>query len=76
MKERPTNKRKPSDYSAGAEDEPLTLELPRTMRRDKVWLPNTRAQLEFIDACGHAPNWEQPDRFAQLMDQFLPACFL
>jgi 2-hydroxy-6-oxonona-2,4-dienedioate hydrolase len=33
------------------------------------------AQLEFLDACGHAPNWEQPERFAQLMDQFLPACF-
>jgi len=33
------------------------------------------AQLEFIDACGHAPNWEQPDRFAQLMDPFLPTCF-
>jgi pimeloyl-ACP methyl ester carboxylesterase len=33
------------------------------------------AQLEYIDSCGHAPNWEQPDRFARLMDQFLPTCF-
>jgi 2-hydroxy-6-oxonona-2,4-dienedioate hydrolase len=33
------------------------------------------ALLEFIDACGHAPNWEQPGKFAQLMDQFLPTCF-
>lgn len=33
------------------------------------------ALLEFIDACGHAPNWEQPDKFARLMDKFLPTCF-
>ncbi len=33
------------------------------------------AQLKFIDDCGHAPNWEQPERFAEIVDRFLPECF-
>jgi pimeloyl-ACP methyl ester carboxylesterase len=33
------------------------------------------AQLEFIDDCGHAPNWEQPEIFANILREFLPSCF-
>lgn len=33
------------------------------------------SKLQFIDDCGHAPNWEQPEAFADLLDEFLPTCF-
>ena len=33
------------------------------------------AELSFIDDCGHAPNWEQPQAFARALEQFLPNCF-
>jgi pimeloyl-ACP methyl ester carboxylesterase len=33
------------------------------------------SQLEFIPDCGHAPNWERPEAFARLLDEFLPTCF-
>ena len=32
------------------------------------------AQLEFIEHCGHAPNLERPEVFAQLLQEFLPRC--
>ena len=69
------------------EDELGNLTLPTMIvwgRNDEITPPSSArdfqrlikgAQLEFIDDCGHAPNWERPERFAQLMDQFLPACF-
>jgi 2-hydroxy-6-oxonona-2,4-dienedioate hydrolase len=33
------------------------------------------AQLQYLERCGHAPNLEQPDAFASLLNQFLPQCF-
>ncbi|TWU41763.1 alpha/beta fold hydrolase [Novipirellula artificiosorum] len=33
------------------------------------------SKLEFIDQCGHAPNWEQPAAFTRLLESFLPECF-
>ncbi len=33
------------------------------------------SQLTFIDECGHAPNWERPEEFAKLLEEFLPSCF-
>ena len=33
------------------------------------------SRLEFIDECGHAPNWERPKAFTALLDEFLPGCF-
>ncbi len=33
------------------------------------------AKLTFIDDCGHAPNWERPEAFADVLDEFLPTCF-
>ncbi len=33
------------------------------------------SKLQFIQDCGHAPNWEQPEAFAELLDEFLPTCF-
>jgi pimeloyl-ACP methyl ester carboxylesterase len=33
------------------------------------------SRLQFIDDCGHAPNWEQPEAFADLLGEFLPTCF-
>ena len=33
------------------------------------------SRLEFIDECGHAPNWECPEQFAELTAGFLPECF-
>jgi len=33
------------------------------------------SQLKFIDHCGHAPNWEKPTEFAELLEEFLPSCF-
>jgi pimeloyl-ACP methyl ester carboxylesterase len=35
----------------------------------------TGSQLEFIDQCGHAPNWERPEQFANILEDFLPSCF-
>jgi pimeloyl-ACP methyl ester carboxylesterase len=34
------------------------------------------SQLEFIKDCGHAPNWERPDEFAAVLENFLPTCFV
>lgn len=33
------------------------------------------SRLEFIDGCGHAPNWERPAAFTKLLEDFLPSCF-
>jgi len=33
------------------------------------------SRLQFIEECGHAPNWEQPEAFADVLDEFLPTCF-
>jgi pimeloyl-ACP methyl ester carboxylesterase len=33
------------------------------------------SKLVFLDACGHVPNVEQPDRFNQHLAAFLPTCF-
>ncbi len=69
------------------EDELGQLKLPTMIiwgRNDEITPPSTGeefqrrikgSQLEFIDNCGHAPNWEQPEAFAQVLDRFLPSCF-
>lgn len=53
-------------------------------RNDEITPPSTardfqrliaNSQLEFIDDCGHAPNWEQPQVFAGILQRFLPSCF-
>lgn len=33
------------------------------------------SKLVFLDACGHVPNVEQPERFNQHLAEFLPTCF-
>jgi pimeloyl-ACP methyl ester carboxylesterase len=33
------------------------------------------AKLRYIEDCGHAPNLEQPQIFADIMSEFLPECF-
>jgi len=69
------------------EDELANLKLPTLIiwgRDDTITPPATGeefcrridgSQLEFIADCGHAPNWEQPEAFAHLVDRFLPKCF-
>ncbi len=69
------------------EDELANLNLPTLIvwgREDTITPPETGeefcrrihgSQLEFIDDCGHAPNWEKPEAFARLLDRFLPQCF-
>ncbi len=69
------------------EDELTRLNLPTLIiwgRNDTITPPKVGeefqrripgSQLEFIEDCGHAPNWEQPKAFAQLLKQFLPKCF-
>ncbi|MEE2937586.1 MAG: alpha/beta hydrolase [Planctomycetota bacterium] len=54
----------------GANDE---ITPPSTAEEFHRRIPN--AQLEFIDECGHAPSWEQPEEFARLLENFLPSCF-
>tara|TARA_R110002049_G_scaffold305056_2_gene501041 strand:+ start:500 stop:1300 length:801 start_codon:yes stop_codon:yes gene_type:complete len=53
-------------------------------RNDEITPPSTGeefqrhikgSRLEFIEECGHAPNWERPDAFVELLDEFLPECF-
>ena len=69
------------------EDELGLLKLPTMIvwgKNDEITPPSTAREfqrrihgshLEFIDNCGHAPNWERPEAFARLLDGFLPACF-
>ncbi|MCD0460455.1 alpha/beta fold hydrolase [Roseiconus lacunae] len=69
------------------EDELSKLDLPTMIiwgHQDTITPPSTGrefqrrikgSRLEFIDDCGHAPNWEQPEAFADLLDEFLPTCF-
>lgn len=33
------------------------------------------SKLRFIEDCGHAPNWERPEAFANVLEDFLPTCF-
>lgn len=33
------------------------------------------SNLQFLSQCGHVPNWEQPEAFADLLHDFLPTCF-
>ncbi len=54
----------------GKEDE---ITPPATGREFQRRIKGSR--LEFIDDCGHAPNWERPDAFARLLEEFLPTCF-
>ncbi len=69
------------------ENELADLKLPTLIiwgRNDEITPPSTGeefqrrikgSRLEFVDNCGHAPNWEQPGEFARLMEEFLPECF-
>lgn len=52
-------------------------------RQDRVFPPEQaehaaallpRSELQLIDACGHYPQWEQPDTFASAVERFLGAC--
>lgn len=63
------------------------LDLPTMIiwgREDTITPPSTGlefqrrikgSKLHFIPDCGHAPNWEQPEAFADVLDEFLPTCF-
>ncbi|MCO8122306.1 alpha/beta hydrolase [Stieleria sp. TO1_6] len=69
------------------ENELAQLDLPTMIiwgRNDEITPPSTGeefqrrikgSQLEFIEECGHAPNWERPEKFAELLTGFLPGCF-
>lgn len=69
------------------EKELPNLKLPTMIiwgREDAITPPSTGeefqrriqgSKLRFIENCGHAPNWEQPEQFAQVLDEFLPSCF-
>jgi 2-hydroxy-6-oxonona-2,4-dienedioate hydrolase len=69
------------------ESELAQLKIPTMIiwgRDDEITPPSTGeefrrriegSQLRFIDDCGHAPNWEQPEAFADLLADFLPKCF-
>lgn len=69
------------------EDELGRLKLPTMIvwgRNDEITPPSVGVEfqrlikgshLEFIDDCGHAPNWERPDVVADLLEGFLPRCF-
>ena len=69
------------------ENELGQLKLPTMIiwgRDDEITPPSTGrefqrriegSQLRFIDDCGHAPNWEKPEAFADLLGDFLPGCF-
>lgn len=69
------------------EDELSSLELPTMIiwgSNDEITPPDTGrefqrlisgSKLEFIENCGHAPNWERPRAFGKLLDGFLPTCF-
>lgn len=69
------------------QDELHQLQVPTMIvwgRNDEITPPSTAnefkrliatSQLEFIDDCGHAPNWERPEEFARVLDNFLPQCF-
>ncbi|WP_158222618.1 alpha/beta fold hydrolase [Rhodopirellula sp. MGV] len=50
-----------------------TITPPSTGREFQRRIKGSR--LEFIDDCGHAPNWERPEAFADLLEEFLPTCF-
>jgi len=68
-------------------DELAQLDLPSLIvwgRNDEITPPSTAeefrrlirgSQLEFIEQCGHAPNWERPDAFAEILGRFLPTYF-
>ena len=63
------------------------LKLPTLIvwgRDDKVTPPDVadsfqqkiqNSKLRFIENCGHAPNLEHPEVFAELLQRFLPSCF-
>lgn len=69
------------------EDELGDLKLPTMIvwgRNDAITPPSVGeefqrrihgSRIEFIEECGHAPNWERPADFARLMEEFLPPCF-
>ena len=69
------------------EDELSQLQLPTMIiwgRDDEITPPATGeefqrriegSRLAFIENCGHAPNWERPEEFAELLGEFLPECF-
>jgi pimeloyl-ACP methyl ester carboxylesterase len=68
-------------------DELRQLKLPTLIiwgRNDKVTPPAVaesfrsqidRAELRFVDNCGHAPNFENPALFSEMLQEFLPTCF-
>ena len=69
------------------ENELAKLDLPTMIiwgQEDEITPPSTGREfqrrikgshLKFIEDCGHAPNWEQPEAFADVLDEFLPTCF-
>lgn len=69
------------------EEELGNLRLPTMIvwgRNDEITPPDVAetfrsridgAQLRYIDDCGHAPNLERPQIFADVLQEFLPSCF-
>jgi len=69
------------------EHELCQLDLPTMIvwgRNDEITPPDVAetfrqqirgAQLRYIERCGHAPNLEQPQIFAEILSDFLPQCF-
>lgn len=69
------------------EKELANLDVPTMIiwgRNDEITPPSTGedfqrrirgSKLVFIEDCGHAPNWEQPEAFVQQLEGFLPSCF-
>ena len=69
------------------EHELSKLDLPTMIiwgEEDEITPPSTGREfqsrikgsdLRFLSDCGHAPNWERPEAFADLLCDFLPTCF-
>jgi len=50
----------------GAEEQIVDLEYLRRLSAPTLW----RQAVQVIDKSGHTPQWEQPEAFAQLLDEF------
>jgi pimeloyl-ACP methyl ester carboxylesterase len=51
----------------GAEDQLINLDYIRNLNMPTLW----RNEVQLIEGAGHAPQWEQPERFNALLTEFV-----
>jgi pimeloyl-ACP methyl ester carboxylesterase len=61
------NMRTPLAFVSGAEEQLVNIDYFRSLTIPSLW----RGEVQIIENAGHAPHWEQPEKFNALLGEFV-----